>query len=211
MSSVSALPPAVRAYVQEFALRGRRLAVLRGRGGGGGLRRVGAALLPGRPIRPVPAVVRGWRCSAAGRSRRGRCSSGRSSALRREDDWVNVAERIERQNPRFGQRLVTVTSRLLGRPEYRGSDEILEHLVYELDRQAAGENASRLLPVRSVVAAWCAVLLAALAAVALARVPDLNLPRLAHRFLVPLADVPPVTTTRLAVSPATATCRRRTR
>ena len=202
MSNVSALPPAVRAYVQEFALRGRRLAVLRAAGVAAAVF-LGWALLCCMADRFVqfPWWVRLAMLGGGAVAATALLMGPVIRALRREDDWVRVAERIERQNPRFGQRLVTVTSRLLGRPEYRGSDEILEHLVYELDRQAAGENASRLLPVRSVVAAWCAVLLAALGAVALARVPDLNLPRLAHRFFVPVAEVPPVTTTRLSVSP----------
>src|SRR3954447_27008942 len=202
MSDLSALPPAVRAYVQEYSLRGRRLSLLRGVG-------VAAAVFLGwallcclvdrfaqlPPWARLAMLAGGVAASVAFLVR------PVARAVRRENDWVDLATRIERQNPRFGQRLVTVTSRLLGRPEYRGSDEILEHLVYELDRQAAGENASRLVPTAPVALAWGAVLLTTVSAVALARVPDLNLPRLAHRFFVPLADVPPVTTTLLSVTP----------
>src|SRR4051794_28147586 len=113
MSDPSALPPAVRRYLHGFVVRGRRLAILRGAGLAvaafvgiatiwcvadrylqfdGWVRLIGlfscaglAALLL---IRPIARVAR------------------------QQTDWVKAAERIEEQDPRFGQRLVTVISRL---------------------------------------------------------------------------------------------------
>src|SRR4051812_29629438 len=102
MSDISAFPPAVRAYVQEFSLRGRRLSLLRGVG-------VAAAVFLGWALLccvvdrfvQLPAWARlamlggGVAASIAFLVRPIAC------ALRREGDWVDLAARIERQNPRF--------------------------------------------------------------------------------------------------------------
>src|SRR5207302_299794 len=125
-------------YVYGFVTRDRRLSLLRGLG-------MAVALLLAwtlvccavdrfaqlSPVLRLVLLISGLASAAAvliGPVR---------AALRREVDWVGVAGRIERYNPQFAQRLVTVTSRLIGRPEYRGSDEILDHLLHEVDRQAA--------------------------------------------------------------------------
>ena len=71
-------------------------------------------------------------------------------------EWVDAAERIERHNPQFGQRLVTVTSRVLGPAEHRGSDDMLRELLRDVDRQAAGQDPAKLLPLRRVARPWLA-------------------------------------------------------
>src|SRR5579859_2029027 len=50
----------------------------------------------------------------------------------RHPDWVAVAERIERDQPLFGQKLITVTSQILQTPDHRGSDQILSCLAHEV-------------------------------------------------------------------------------
>src|SRR5688500_15650860 len=204
MSDISALPPAVRSYVHAYAMRGRRLAALRGAGAGLALFAAWALLwccvdryahLP-QWARLVLLTVGGL---ASGllvlRALR------RWALFWRDTDWVEVAQRIERHNPRFGQRLVTVISRLIGRAEYRGSDEMLDELVYEVDREVAADRAFRLLPLRRALGPWAALAATLSVGAALWQVPGLELGRLAHRFLAPLDDVPPVTTTRLDVFP----------
>src|SRR4051812_758919 len=168
MGDVSALPPAVRAYVYGYYVRGRRLALVRGAGRAAEL--FGAWMLAWccldrlLQLPPWARLILLAAGAAAAALVLGR-PVGR--LLRRQADWVGVAEEIERDNPRFGQRLVTIISRLLGRPEHRGSDEILEHLVYEVNQEAAGENASRLLPLRGVAGPWVAALAVVLAFVGL--------------------------------------------
>jgi len=202
MSDLAALPPAVRSYVHGYVARGRRLALVR---------RAGVALT----LLLVWAIL----CCAADRFiqlpaglRLGALLAGAAGVvailagpLRRwfggQADWIAVAEEIERQNPRFDQRLVTVTSRLLGRPEHRGSDEILEHLVYQVDREVSEQRAAALLPLRSAAAPWLALLLTLAAATGLCFVPGLGLPRLGARFAAPWAALPPVTTASLSVYP----------
>jgi hypothetical protein len=190
--------------VHGYAVRGRRLAALRGTGAGLALfamwfllwcgvdryahfpQWVRLVLLTGGSLASGLLVLRALR---------------RWVLFWRDTDWVDVAECIERQNPRFGQRLATVISRFIGRAEYRGSDEMLEELVFELDREVSTDRAARLLPLRRALAPWAVLAAVVLATAVLWQVPGLELPRLAHRFLAPLDDVPPVTTTRLDVRP----------
>ena len=121
-------------------------------------------------------------------------------ALAKPADLISAAAEVERQNPRFGQRLLTVTS-LLGKADYRGSDEILIRLTREVGDQVAIERAGGLIPVRSAVRPLCICMLLALPCVTLLRVPSLGFGRLTARFMDPLAAIPPVTTTLLEVSP----------
>src|SRR4051812_9237381 len=56
--------------------------------------------------------------------------------LRRRIDWVGIADEIEKTNPQFGERLRTVISQLLEKKEYRGSTQMLDHLLEQVSRQA---------------------------------------------------------------------------
>ncbi|HZL36492.1 MAG TPA: hypothetical protein VFC78_14330 [Tepidisphaeraceae bacterium] len=119
-------------------------------------------------------------------------------------DWVETAATIERQNPAFGQRLVTVTSRMLGSAAHRGSDEILSHLLREVGIEADVQRRRRLLSLRCIAGPWVGLLATLAVAVALLQLPRLGGAALLHRFFSPLADIPPVTTTQLTVSPGDA-------
>jgi hypothetical protein len=201
MSAASTLPPSIRSFLNDFVVRVRRIALMRAAGIAlasfaawmlawclvdrfaqlpSGLRL--AALVVGITavlIRLVPCVIR----------------------LRRRPDLVSAAAAVERQHPRFGQRLLTVTSQLLGARQYRGSDEILIRLTREVGDQVAVERSGRLVPLRPAIRPVAACLLLAILAAALLQIPSLRLGALAGRFLEPLANIPPVTTTGLVVTP----------
>ena len=201
MTAVSALPDSVHAYVSDFVARGRRMAMWRGAGlalavfVGWGL----ACCLLDRVFHfssAVRVVLLGVGLSAAALI----LARPARALLRRRLDWLEAAVEVERHNPRFAQRLVTVTTRLLGPAEHRGSDEMLYRLLSEVDRETAGRRASPAGFVR-VTYPWIAALAFLAAGVGLSRLDDLGLPRLALRFAAPLADIEPVTTTRLKVTP----------
>ena len=202
----SSLPPNIRSYVGDFVVAARKAAARRAVGRAG-------------------AVFVGWglACCAADRllqlpewCRAGLLGVGlvavvaivlrpMASLLRRRRDWAGAAAEVERHDPRFGQRLVTVTTRLLGPPEHRGSDDMLYRLLSDVDREVSARRPRRVAARAAATLPWVALaLLLALAAV-LTRVETFNLPRLALRFVAPLADVEPVTTTRIRLAPGDTT------
>ena len=200
VSVISVLPPAVRDYVHDFDARARRLALVRGVGLAAAVFSVwmiaccvcdrfahftSATRLALLMAGGVAVIAILWRPVRA--------------SLRREVDWVDAADRVEQRNPQFGQRLVTVTSRVLGPSEHRGSDDMLRELLRDVDRQARDEDPASLLPLRRAAWPWVAFISAAVAFAALARVPGLEMKTLAARFVAPGADILPVTTTRLDV------------
>ena len=116
-------------------------------------------------------------------------------------DPLRVASEVERREPAFAQRLETVTSRALGPVGWRGSEQLLEALAGEVSAAVSARDPAALLPWAPPLRAWVAatVLIAGMAG--LWRVRWLDLPTLARRYALPVADVPPVTTTRLRVVP----------
>jgi hypothetical protein len=201
MQSLQALPPSVQSYLGEFVSRRRRLTVLRATG-----RALAVFAIWGLLACGVDRVLH-----LAGAVRMGLLSAGALVAaltwllslrpLRRPVDWVETAGSIERQNPRFAQRLVTVTSRMLGSPDHRGSDEILSHLLREVDLQTGLERRRKLLYLRGAAGPWAVLFATISVAIALSQVPGLGMVRLGLRFAAPFANVPPVTTTQLAIAP----------
>ncbi|HXE51510.1 MAG TPA: hypothetical protein VN541_00760, partial [Tepidisphaeraceae bacterium] len=202
MTALTTLPPGIRSYLDEFIARSRWLALLRSSG-------LGTALFLGWMLvacvtdryvhlpesARVAALLIGIAAFLA-------CVGPAMLAFRRRPDWVSAAASVERHNPRFRQRLLTVTSRVLGAADYRGSDEILLRLVHEVDEELSSERTSKMLPVRQPLASWTvAVLLLVLIAGLSHLAPSLRFNALAIRFLDPLANVPPVTTTELSVTP----------
>ena len=201
MSAVSTLPPTIRTYLREFVLRARAIALVR----------ASAMALAGFTAWLVVCCVIDryfqlhWALRLAALIAGGGAALvmllPRLLALARPANLVSAAAAVERQNPRFGQRLLTVTSRLLGAADYRGSDEILIRLAREVGDQVAAERTGHLVRLRGVAGPLAACMLLALLCVALARAPSLRFARLAARFVDPLADIPPVTTTTLDVTP----------
>jgi hypothetical protein len=122
--------------------------------------------------------------------------------LRRKPDWVSVAAQIEDRDPRFAQKLITVTSQAISRPELRGSNQILARLEFEaadeLQRQRPRvSEAAR----RGAWTAWMAAAMAGGILVSLLCTPQTHFTHLARRLIAPLKDLPPVTTTQIAVVP----------
>lgn len=201
MTAVSTLPSPIRAYLHDFVVRARLTALAR------------AAAVA---LACFVAWMIAWclldrflqlhwmlRLAAllAGVIGVGALVLPRLIALAGNADLVSAAAEVERRNPRFGQRLLTVTSRLLGAADYRGSDEILIRLTREVGEQVAVERSGRLVPVRCVAGPLSAGLLLACTCIGLSRLPSLGFARLVGRFIDPLAAIAPVTTTTLDVSP----------
>lgn len=203
MTALFTLSPAIQGYLDAFIVRARRIALMRRTG-------MAVAIFLGWTLLwcaadrmlHLSAPVR-WAALAGGAL----LAAGRLApvliARSRQPDWLWAAAEIERQNPRFAQRLLTVTSRLMGAPDYRGSDEILLRLVREVDEQMAADRPAHRLRLGRAVGPWaaCAVLVIMIAS--LLRVPGVRFADLLVRFIDPAADVPPVTTTRLVVRPGT--------
>ena len=204
MDRLAELPLLVQRYLGDFVRRWRRLVVLRAAGWALAVLMLWilAACLADRVLQ-LPALVR-LALLPLGSTAAIYTGVRRIRTLRGPIDWVAMAGVIEAHDPSFEQSLITVTSRVLGSPEYRGSDEILSHLQRDVElrvARAANNNALRL---SSIARPWLITILAALAIVTLLRTPAMGSPRLLARLIAPLADIAPVTTTELTVTPANA-------
>ncbi|HZK82131.1 MAG TPA: hypothetical protein VFC46_13710, partial [Humisphaera sp.] len=201
MDRLAALPPSLRNYLREFVTRWRRLALLRAVGTGMSVFVIWTflACLTDRWLR-MPGAVREV-LLIAGAVGAAVIALIRILPLRGEIDWVAMAGVIEENDPRFQQRLITVTSRVLGAADYRGSDEILSHLVREVGMTASAASPAKLLSIRSIAKSWAPLLIGIAIMLGLSRIPAFGESRLLARFLMPLSDLPPVTTTELTVAP----------
>jgi len=56
-----------------------------------------------------------------------------AQVLRREVNWIDATDQIETHNPRFAERLQTITSQLLSTPQVRGSPEILDSIIADVN------------------------------------------------------------------------------
>jgi hypothetical protein len=194
------LPPAVHTYVRDFDARRRRLALLGGIGAS--LSFFGVWLLVCCAIDRVAHFASSVRAGLLAAGLVGFAAilwRPLRASMRRRVDWIHAAGRIEQSDPQFGQRLVTVASRVLGAAEHRGSDDMLRELIRDVDRRAANEDPAKLLPLRRIAAPWVAVAITLLAYMALGRIGNLQMHTLTARFLSPWADILPATTTRLGV------------
>ena len=85
-------------------------------------------------------------------------------ALARPADVRGAAAEIERRRRRFGERLMTITSRALGEESIRGSSDMLRAIGEEVRAEAAGHDPADLLPWRPVLGPWVATGLVAVVA-----------------------------------------------
>lgn len=123
------------------------------------------------------------------------------SALLRRMDAPRTAIEVERRQPRFGQRLATLTSRVLGPPAWQGSSQLLAALTREVVEESRLHEPGRMLPWRPALRPWTVAALVAAALLALAQWSWLDLPTLARRYVSPWRDIRAVTSTRLRVTP----------
>jgi len=122
-------------------------------------------------------------------------------------DFHLAAALAARHNPAKGERLQTVVSQLLAPPEERGSQAILAHLTRQAEADVAAHPPERVLTWSRVVRPWAVAGVEALL-VALLFVPQtLGMRALVERFVRPLAPLPRVTTTQLALLTADAAVR----
>ncbi|HSV16614.1 MAG TPA: hypothetical protein VLI90_20285 [Tepidisphaeraceae bacterium] len=123
-------------------------------------------------------------------------------SFRRQFDWLSAAAEIDQLHPILGQRLITVASQYNEPTSHRGSPQILQHLAQGVAADVANDRGGRLVDGTPVWRAIIALTMLLALTVALCFVRPLGLPRLLSRFAQPLADVPPVTTVQLSVTPA---------
>jgi hypothetical protein len=205
IGAITSLPPAVHNYVNGFVTRQRRIDALRALGVALSFsavwilwwalldrffqfpQNVRAALLG---LNLIAIVIICWRPMRA--------------LLRREMSWPVVSMQIERRNPRFGERLLTITSELLSPSWHRGSPEMLDHLLQEVAVEASSDRPEKLLPLSLALRPWIVVLSLALVAAALSFIPWMDMPTLLLREMLPLANIRPATTTHLDVKPGNA-------
>lgn len=201
MSQLS-LPSSIQTYVTNFVTRRRRFAV-------------------GRAMGMAAAVFLAWMLVACAVDRFAQLDRpirlivlvcGTAAALlvmvrpiahllRRRFDWIAAAEDIEGCSASFSQRLITIVSQQMSRPEYRGSDELLEQLRDEVSEGVAQEDTAKLVPTATVARPWMVAILIVILTAGLCLIPSFGLPRLMARFFQPLAVMLPVTTTRLEIKP----------
>jgi len=202
MTAAAALPPNIASYVQEYVSRARARALWRAAG-----LAVSALLAWGLACCLADRLLQLSEWVRAGLLAAGLATTAvilyrpLRARLARRLDWLQAAAEVERHNPRFGQRLLTVTARVLGPAEHRGSDDLLYRLMSDVDREAAARAPAPPLARRAAALPWVAAICLVAAGVALARVETLGLSRLAVRLAAPFADVDPVTTTSIRVTP----------
>lgn len=124
--------------------------------------------------------------------------------LFRPIDWTAAAWQIESATQHFHQRLVTVVSQVMAPKAHRGSDELVRLLARRVSDEAGDLSLQSLLPRRLSARPWMAVMAVWALWLCVWAVPAVGLPQLAVRFALPLAEVPPVTTTHLRIRPGTA-------
>lgn len=205
-TSSTPLPSAIARYLAALSLRRRKLSRLRGLGLALAVAVVGAlvACLLDRIFR-LPGALRLVILSL----HVGAVVSILVRALWRwyagADDPVETSRLAERLDPTLpSQLLSTATSRVVGREADRGSADMLAAIVADANAAIADRDPVPLLPTRLAIAPWLVAAGTFAIAAGLVASSWLSLPRLAARYALPLADISPVTTTRLSVLPGSA-------
>src|SRR5579862_455380 len=154
MRAVTELPPSIRGFLREALARYRRLLLMRSLGWALFVFLAWLLLLCGLDrVLHLPAFVRGLLLAIGALSALG-IMVWPLGQMRRPVDWVQVAQFVEDHTSGFGQRLVTVTSQLLDTPEHRGSAQILNQLVADIERHSAGRLHHYLLSARPSLRPW---------------------------------------------------------
>ena len=202
MTGISDLPPNLMSYFGDFVAHSRRQA-LRSAGGtaASALLAWALACCVADRIFQLAAPIRAGLLGAGLAAAAAIMFKPVRTMLRRRLDWLATAAEIERHDPAFSQRLLTVVSQVLGPARHRGSDDLVYRLLSDVERRAAACPPVRGTANRSVLLPWLAFGCLAAFWVGLTRVDALGLPRLAARFLIPFAGIEPVTSTHVTVAP----------
>jgi hypothetical protein len=202
MSAIRLFPAPIGRYLSDFVAHGRRVQVAR-------------ALLVAMALSvawmlavagvdrfvPLPPWARAALLGALLLAVAGLVARPLVRLFRRDVNWIDAAQQVERRNTRLGQRLVTVTSQLLAPVDYRGSEQMLATLVEQVSGDVARPTGRRLADWAALARPGLAVLCLAAATVGLWNISWLNLPQLIDRQLHPLAGILPVSTTQIELSP----------
>lgn len=117
----------------------------------------------------------------------------------RRFDRLIAAKQIEAMTPELRDRLITVVTQQALPASQRGSESLTQLLADDVTHALAVRPPEKLITDRQIAPAAVLLAVVAMIAGALAVIPSLGLPRLVARQLMPLADIPPVTTTRIDV------------
>src|SRR4051812_474359 len=185
MHRLHELPPCVQSYLRDFETRWRRLVVLRAVGTALAVLAVwiiGACLADrflhlSTGVRLASLGLAGWTAVTLG--------FFRLRPIRGPIDWVSIASMIERRDARFEQALITVTSRVLGDPDHRGSDEILAHLLRGVEQRIAEESQRQIVNWQSAAPPWVVCLISTTLVLAMCQIPGIGGTRLLARQLAP--------------------------
>jgi hypothetical protein len=201
MNAAVDLPPAVASYLRAFALNGRRLALLRAIGIALATFLIWAGFCCGADR--LLQLSQGVRLTLLG------CGAGLAGAIVTRAiwrasgrvDWVDIAAQIERIDPRFSQSLLTVVSQLTGDRSNRGSEEMLSHVLRDVENHVAAGHPRSFASITSIALPWILCAVMAGSALILNRHAQLGIGQLALRFVTPVSDIPPVTTTEIFAFP----------
>ncbi|MGA2498695.1 MAG: hypothetical protein ABSH20_13200 [Tepidisphaeraceae bacterium] len=116
-------------------------------------------------------------------------------------DWLQAAGEIERTQPEFGQSLATAVSQLLDKPEYLGSQEMLDRIVGQVQATIRRTKPSGRLGFRRLLLPWACAAAVLGMMLLLQWPPQLGFHLLAARYFEPLSGSPAVTTTQVRVEP----------
>lgn len=127
-----------------------------------------------------------------------------AALLRRRIDWRAAAEQLEDSDPRFNEMLATVVSHSLAGHSRETSEQLVARLVTFTESRISVRDSRRSVPLAPAVGAVAAAGVGLVFVASLCTWTWLGLPLLLARQLLPFANIPAVTTTRLEVSPGAA-------
>jgi hypothetical protein len=127
--------------------------------------------------------------------------------MRRNVDWLAAAQGLERRHPAFAQRLQTVVSQGLADPAQRGSGPMLEQLTAQVQCEVEQDRLGRWSDWRPLAGPWGLALAILVLLGQLSLIPSIDMATLLSRLFMPLAQIDPATTTRIAVEPGDASLR----
>lgn len=119
--------------------------------------------------------------------------------LSRRFDRLIAASQVERLAPELRDRLITVVTQQSLPETQRASASLTGVIAADVASRLAQKPPEKLITPRMIRPAIVLMVASVILATILLFVPSLDLPRLLARQVMPLADIPPVTTTRIAV------------